>query len=60
MAAAEKNEAFDAAIELAAPFFRLSGVDLDHELAGMVGQYERLDEREKIDCKFDLHKFGSV
>jgi hypothetical protein len=46
------NNAFDSAIEQAAPSFVLSGLDSTHIQADAMGVYQRQDEREKVNRRF--------
>ena len=46
------NNAFDSAIEQAAPAFVLSGLDSGHIQADVMGIYQRQDEREKVNRRF--------
>ena len=46
------NDAFDSAIEQAAPAFVLSGLDSTHIKAFVMGVYQRQDEREKVNRRF--------
>jgi len=46
------NNAFDFAIEQAAPSFVLSGLDSTHSKAKVMGVYQRQDEREKVNGRF--------
>jgi len=46
------NDAFDFAIEQAAPAFVLSGLDSGHIQADVMGIYQRQDEREKVNRRF--------
>jgi hypothetical protein len=46
------DNAFDKAIEQAAPAFVLSGLDSTHPKAKLMGVYQRQDEREKVNRRF--------
>jgi hypothetical protein len=46
------DHTFDEAIEQAAPSFVLAGLDSNHKQAGVMGVYQRQDDREKVDGRF--------